>query len=83
MGFGFGIDDWGLGLGIGEWELRLGIEIGGWGFKLGIGIEQWNYRWGLGIKMTIDIELILMCIIRLQLLLCFFEGCVVAGLLKN
>ena len=84
---------WGLGLDI--WDL--GIEIGDWDLELvfGIGTEIWVWRLGLGIRrMTNDndytlhfvlmrMKFILFLHFMLELLLCFFEGCVVAGLMKN
>ena len=75
----------------------LGIEIGDWDWGLGleIGIGDWDSRLGLGIeRMTNDndytlhfvlmrMKFILFLHFMLELLLCFFEGCVVAGLMKN
>ena len=63
MGFGFGIEDWGLGgglelgIGIGYWDWGLGGWIGigdcgwglGWDWGLGLGIGNWD--WGLGIQI--------------------------------
>jgi len=87
--------DWGLGLGIWivdwDWALELGIGIRDWG--LGLGIGNWGLRLGIG-RMTNDndytlhfvlmrMKVILFLHIMLELLLCFFEGCVVAGLMKN
>ena len=84
-----------MGLGIGDWELGLGIGIGDWGLGFGIGIGDWDWRLGLGIgRMTNDndytlhfvlmrMKVILFLHNMLELLLCFFEGCVVAGLMKN
>ena len=71
----------------------MGIEIGDsdWGLGLGIG----NLRIGLGIgRITSDndftlhfvlmrMKFILFLHFILELLLCFFEGCVVAGLMIN
>ena len=83
--------DWGFGLGIGDWDL--GLEIGIWDW--GLGTRDWDWRFGLGIgRMTNDndyilhfvlmrMKVILFLHIMLELLLCFFEGCVVAGLMKN
>ena len=87
--------DWGLGLGIWivdwDWALELGIGIRDWG--LGLGIGNWGLRLGIG-RMTNDndytlhfvlmrMKFLLFLHIMLELLLCFFEGCVVAGLMKN
>ena len=87
--------DWGLGLGIWivdwDWALELGIGIRDWG--LGLGIGNWGLRLGIG-RMTNDndytlhfvlmrMKVILFLHNMLELLLCFFEGCVVAGLMKN
>ena len=93
MRLGIGIQhwDWGLGLGIWDWALELGIGIRDWG--LGLGIGNWGLRLGIG-RMTNDndytlhfvlmrMKFILFLHFMLQLLLCFFEGCVVAGLMKN
>ena len=89
--------DWGLGLGIWivdwDWALELGIGIRDWGLGLGIGIGNRGLRLGIG-RMTNDndytlhfvlmrMKVILFLPIMLELLLCFFEGCVVAGLMKN
>ena len=89
--------DWGLGLGIWivdwDWALELGIGIRDWGLGLGIGIGNRGLRLGIG-RMTNDndytlhfvlmrMKVILFLHIMLELLLCFFEGCVVAGLMKN
>ena len=87
--------DWGLGLGIWivdwDWALELGIGIRDWG--LGLGIGNLGLRLGIG-RMTNDndytlhfvlmrMNFILFLHFMLELLLCFFEGCVVAGLMKN
>ena len=95
MGIGIGHWDWGLGLGIWivdwDWALELGIGIRDWG--LGLGIGNWGLRLGIG-RMTNDndytlhfvlmrMKFILFLHFMLELLLCFFEGCVVAGLMKN
>ena len=95
MGIGIGHWDWGLGLGIWivdwDWALELGIGIRDWG--LGLGIGNWGLRLGIG-RMTNDndytlhfvlmrMNFILFLHFMLELLLCFFEGCVVAGLMKN
>ena len=89
--------DWGLGLGIWivdwDWALELGIGIRDWGLGLGIGIGNWGLRLGIG-RMTNDndytlhfvlmrMNFILFLHFMLELLLCFFENCVVAGLMKN
>ena len=93
LGIGIGNWDWGLGLwiGIGDWGLEIGI--GDWYWGLGTG--GWDWRLGLGIgRMTNDndytlhfvlmrMKFILFLHFMLELLLCFFEGCVVAGLMKN
>ena len=86
-----GIGDWGFGLGIGDWDWKLGLEIGDW--VLEIGDWDWRLRLGIG-RMTNDndytlhfvlmrMKFILFLHFMLELLLCFFEGCVVAGLMKN
>ena len=87
----------GLGIGIGDLELGYWIRIGDWGLGFGMGTGDW--RLGLEIeigigRMTNDndytlhfvlmrMKVILFLPIMLELLLCFFEGCVVAGLMKN
>ena len=92
---GIGIGDWDWGLGIGDWDQGCGsgIEIGDWYWGLGTG--GWDWRLGLGIgRMTNDndytlhfvlmrMKFLLFLHFMLELLLCFFEGCVVAGLMKN
>ena len=92
-GFGIGILDKDWGLGIGDWDWGLEIGIGDWDWGLGTG--GWDWRLGLGIgRMTNDndytlhfvlmrMKFILFLHFMLELLLCFFEGCVVAGLMKN
>ena len=88
LGFGIGIWDLGLGIGIGDWELEIWIGIRDWDWGLGLGI-----RIGIG-RMTNDndytlhfvlmrMKFILFLHFMLELLLCFFEGCAVAGLMKN
>ena len=93
MGLGIKIGDWGLEIGIGDWDWGLEIGIGNWDWGWGTG--GWDWRLGLGIgRMTNDndytlhfvlmrMKVILFLPIMLELLLCFFEGCVVAGLMKN
>ena len=87
--------NWGLGLEIriGDWDWGLEIGIGDWDWGLGTG--GWDWRLGLGIgRMTNDndytlhfvlmrMNFILFLHFMLELLLCFFEDCVVAGLMKN
>ena len=78
-------------MGIGDWDRGLEIGIGDW--VLEIGDWDWRLRLGIG-RMTNDndytlhfvlmrMKVILFLPIMLELLLCFFEGCVVAGLMKN
>ena len=84
-----GIGDWGLGLGIGDWD---------WGLEMGLGIGDWRLGFEIGIgdrgRMTNDndytlhfvlmqMKFILFLHIMIEHLICFFEGCVVAGLMKN
>ena len=90
---GIGDWDWGLGLGIGDW--RLGLEIRIRDYDWGLGTGDWDWRLGLGIgRMTNDNDYTLHFVLMrmkvilflhniLELLLCFFKGCVVAGLMKN
>ena len=73
----------------------MGIRIGIWDGDWGLGTTDWDWRLGLGIwRMTNDndytlhfvlmrMKFILFLHFMLELLLCFFEGCVVAGLMKN
>ena len=80
----------GLGIAIWDWDVGLGLGIGDWDWGLGTG--DWDSRFGLGIgRMTNDndytlhfvlmrMKFILFLHFMLELLLCFFEGCVVAGL---
>ena len=80
-------------MGIGNWDWRLGLGFGDWDWGLGTG--DWDSRLGLGTgRMTNDndytlhfvlmrMKFILFLHFMLELLLCFFEGCVVAGLMKN
>ena len=88
-GFGIGIldKDWGLVIGIRDRRLELDIGIGDW--RLGFGIGYWRLRLGIG-RMTNDnnytlhfvlmrMKFILFLHFMLDLLLCFFEGCVVPG----
>ena len=96
-GLGIGDLDWalGLGIGVGNWDWKLGLRIGIRDLRLGLGIEIGNCRLGLEIgRMTNDndytlhfvlmrMKFILFLHFMLELLLCFFEGCVVAGLMKN
>ena len=82
-------------MGIGDWGWGLGMGIGDWGFGLGMGVGDWDLRLGLGIGRMINdndyilhfvlmkMKFILFFHFMLELLLCFFEGCVVAGLMKN
>ena len=90
--------DWGLDIGTGDWvleiwdwdwRLRLGIGTGDWILEIG----DWDWRFGIG-RMTNDNDYILHFVLMrmkfiqflhfmLELLLCFFEGYVVAGLMKN
>ena len=81
---GIWIVDW-------DWALELGIGIRDWG--LGLGIGNWGLRLGIG-RMTNDndytlhfvlmrMNFILFLHFMLELLLCFFENCLVAGLMKN
>ena len=83
---GIWIVDW-------DWALELGIGIRDWGLGLGIGIGNRGLRLGIG-RMTNDndytlhfvlmrMKFILFLHFMLELLLCFFEGCLVAGLMKN
>ena len=77
---------------MGDWDWGLGW---GWDWGLGFRILNLDWRLGLGIgRMTNDndytlhfvlmrMKFILFLHIMLELLLCFFEGCVVAGLMKN
>ena len=93
MGLSSGIGDWYWGFGIGILDKDWGLGIGDWDWGLGTG--DWDWRLGLGIgRMTNDndytlhfvlmrMKVILFLHIMLELLLCFFEGCVVAGLMKN
>ena len=90
-GLEIGIGDWDWGLGIGDLDWELGLGIGVWG----LGTGGWDWRLGLGIgRMTNDndytlhfvlmrMKFILFFHSMLELLLCFFVGCVVAGLMKN
>ena len=83
-GFGIGIldKDWGLGLGIGDWDWGLGLGIGYWRFRLGIGRMTNDNDYTLHFVLM-RMKFILFLHFMLELLLCFFEGCVVAGLMKN
>ena len=78
--------------------MGIGIKIGdrGWGLGIVIKIGDWDWRFGLGIgRMTNDNDYTLhFVLMRMKfivflhfilelLLLCFFEGCVVVGLMKN
>ena len=74
--------DWGLEIGIGDWGLEVGI--GGWDWR----VELWIGRMTNDNDYTLHFVLMRMKFIlflhfMLELLLCFFEGCVVAGLMKN
>ena len=71
--WGFGSGDWGLGLGTGDWDWRLG---------LGIGRMTNDNDYTLHFVLM-RMKFILFLHFMLELLLCFFEGCVVAGLMKN
>ena len=76
--------DGGLGIGIGDWDGRLGIGI--WELNQGLGIGNGDWDWGLygGLELGIGIgdwDWIVFEI-RLQFLR-FFNGCVVAGLMKS
>ena len=73
MGLGIGIRDCGLGLGIG---------IGNRGLRLGIGRMTNDNDYTLHF-VFMRMNFILFLHIVLELLLCFFKGCVVAGLMKN
>ena len=94
---GIGDLDWafGLGIGVGNWEFEIGIEDRDWelGLRIRIGIGNRGLRLGIG-RMTNDndytlhfvlmrMNFILFLHFMLELLLCFFEDCVVAGLMKN
>ena len=79
-----GTEDWDWGLEIGDWD---------WGLEIGIGDLDSGLEIGIG-RMTNDndytlhfvlmrMKFILFLHFMLELLLCFFEGCVVAGLIKN
>ena len=76
--------DWGLGLGIGieDWGLLLRIRIGDRDWRLGIGSMTNDNEYTLHFVLM-RMKVILFLSIMLELLLCFFEGCVVAGLMKN
>ena len=75
-----------MGIGIEDWDQGCG---------LGIAIWDWDWRFGLVIgRITNDndytlhfvlmrMNFILFLHFMLELLLCFFEDCVVAGLMKN
>ena len=80
--WGLGIGDWDWGYGIGDW--RLGLEIGDWrlGLEIGIGRMTNDNDYTLHFVLM-RMKFILFLHIMLELLLCFFEGCVVAGLMKN
>ena len=91
LGYWIRIGDWGLE--IGDWDWGLEIGIGDWDWGLGTGGSDWRLGLGIG-RMTNDndytlhfvlmrMKVILFLHIMLELLLCFFEGCVVAGLMKN
>ena len=81
---GIGIGDWGLGLGIGDWDWGLGLGIGDWrlGLEIGIGRMTNDNDYTLHFVLM-RMNFILFLHFMLELLLCFFEGCVVAGLMKN
>ena len=86
FGFRIGIGDWELWIRIGVGDWSLGLRIGDWDWGLGLGIG--NLRMGLGIgRMTNDndftLQFVLMRMKFILFLSCFFEGCVVAGLMKN
>ena len=70
---GLGIVDWDWGLGTGDWDWRLG---------LGIGRMTNDNDYTLHFVLM-RMKFILFLHFMLELLLCFFEGCVVAGLMKN
>ena len=87
----FGIRNFRIAIGDWDWGLRIGIRD--WDWELGLGIGDWRLGLGTG-RMTNDndytlrfvlmrMKVILFLHIMLELLLCFFEGCVVAGLMKN
>ena len=78
MGFGFEIEDWGLG--IGDWR----FGIGDWGLEMGIGDLDWGLGGWLYITFCFDEnEIPTIFAFYARAFLCFFEGCVVAGLMKN
>ena len=72
----------GLGIGTGDWDQGLGIRIGDWGLRLGIGRMTNDNDYTLHFVLM-RMKFILFLHFMLELLLCFFEGCVVAGLMKN
>ena len=72
----------GLGIVTGDWDQGLGIRIGDWGLRLGIGRMTNDNDYTLHFVLM-RMKVILFLHIMLELLLCFFEGCVVAGLMKN
>ena len=77
-----GIGDWRLGLGIGDWDWGLGLGIGDWRLGLGIGRMTNDNDYTLHFVLM-RMKFILFLNFMLELLLCFFEVCVVAGLMKN
>ena len=82
LGYWIRIGDWRLGLGIGDWDWGLGT--GGWDWRLGLGIGRMTNDNDCTLHFVLmRMKVILFLHIMLELLLCFFEGCVVAGLMKN
>ena len=72
------VKDWGLEI----WDWGLGTRDGDWRFGLGIGRMTNDNDYTLHFVLM-RMKVILFLPIMLELLLCFFEGCVVAGLMKN
>ena len=71
-----------MGLGIGDWHWELKLGIRDWRLGLEIGRMTNDNDYSLHfvlMRMTV----ILFLHIMIELLLCFFEDCVVAGLMKN
>ena len=72
----------GLGIGIGDLEFGYWIRTGGWDWRLGIGRMTNDNDYTLHFVLM-RMNFILFLHFMLELLLCFFENCVVAGLMKN